>query len=120
MKHVRIEHHGDVVVVTPHGYLVGGDETDQFGLALLHLGEQGALKVVVNLIETDHMNSLALGVLIAAREDFADRGARIRLCHLNDRIQNALVVTKLGLEFDVHGTEREAVESFRAGVSTTD
>ena len=62
MKHVKIAHHGDVVVVTPHGYLVGGDETDQFARALAEICEQGTLKVVINLMETDHMNSTALGL----------------------------------------------------------
>ena len=112
MKHVKIGYHGDVTVITPKGYLVGGVETDEFQQTLSTLGTQGALKLVINLIETDHMNSTALGVLNAARADYAKRGARIRLCHLNDRIQNSLVITRLGLEFDVYRNEREAVESF--------
>jgi len=112
VKHVRIGHHGDVTVITPKGYLVGGVETDEFQQTLTALGTQGALKLVINLIETDHMNSTALGVLNAARSEYAKRGARIRLCHLNDRIQNSLVITRLGLEFDVYRSEREAVESF--------
>ena len=119
MRHVKLGHHGDVAVVTPQGYLVGGDETDNFAQALTELDGQGTLKLVINLIETEHMNSTALGVLLAARANFARRGARIRLCHLNDRIQNSLVITRLGLEFDVHRTEREAVESFRADVGAS-
>jgi anti-anti-sigma factor len=104
MKKVRLAHHADVAVVTPQGYLVGGDETENLAQALAALDQQGTLKLVINLIETEHMNSTALGVLMAARANFARRTARIRLCHLNDRIQNALVITRLGLEFDVYRT----------------
>jgi len=115
MKHLKVDHHGDVVVVTPHGYLVGGDETEEFRAFFSELDAAGRNKVVVNLMETTHLNSTALGAFNEARAKFARRGARIRLCHLNDRIQNALVITRLGLEFEVYDTEREAVESFDSG-----
>jgi anti-anti-sigma factor len=112
MKYLRVDHHGDVIVVTPHGYLVGGDETEEFRAMLGELDAAGRDKVVINLMETMHLNSTALGAFNEARAKFARRKARIRLCHLNDRIQNALVVTRLGLEFDVFDTERQAVDSF--------
>lgn len=112
MKHLKVDHHGDVVVVTTRGYLVGGDETEELRSVFAELDAAGRNKVVVNLMETLHLNSTALGAFAEARTKFAKRNARIRLCHLNDRIQNALVITRLGLEFSVYETEREAVESF--------
>lgn len=117
MKHLRVDHHGDVVVVTPHGHLVGGDETEAFRAMMSELDLAGRTKVVINLMETAHLNSIALGAFNEARAKFAKRGARIHLCHINARIQNALVITRLGLEFEAYENERQAVESFSEGAA---
>ena len=113
--HTRQVH--DVVVITPHGYLVGGDETDELKVAVEAQLATGNRKLVVDLIETVHLNSSALGTLNLARTRYEEQGGRVKLCHVTHRIQNALVITRLALHFDVHETEAEAIRSFAVEVA---
>jgi anti-anti-sigma factor len=116
MAHVSTRWQGDVAIVAPRGYLMGGEETDELATAVNTLLAQGNRKLVVDLIEAVHMNSTALGVIIGAYRRYQEAGGLIRLCHVNDRIENPLVITRLSLVFDVHATEREAIEAFQAPV----
>jgi anti-anti-sigma factor len=114
MAYVSTRWAGDVAVVTPRGYLMGGDETDELSQTIDSLLTQGNRKLVIDLIDTAHMNSTALGVMNRARQLYQEKGGQVRLCHLTHRIDNALVITRLSLIFDVHATEREAIEAFHA------
>jgi anti-sigma B factor antagonist len=103
---------GDVVVLAPKGYLTGGDETDELEQAIKALGEAGNKHLVINLGETQHLNSTALGVLISAHSTYVRRGGQMKLCSVDQRIQNIFVITKLSMVFDVYPTEEQAIASF--------
>ncbi len=103
---------GDVVVLAPKGYLTGGDETDELEQAIKSLGEGGNKHLVINLGETQHLNSTALGVLISAHSSYVRRGGQMKLCSVDKRIQNIFVITKLSMVFDVYPTEETAIASF--------
>ena len=118
MARLKIRHIDDVAVITPHGYLMGGDETDELTRAIDEQLAAGNRKLLIDLIETVHLNSNALGVLTKAHARYQELGGQIRLCHLTDRIENALVITRLSLVLDVHDTEREALDTFRAPATT--
>jgi len=103
---------GDVVVLMPKGYLTGGDETDELERTIRALGESGNKHLVINLAETQHLNSTALGVLISAHTNYVRRGGQMKLCGVDKRIENIFVITKLSLVFDVYPTEDQAIASF--------
>lgn len=103
---------GDVVVLAPKGYLTGGDETDELEQAIKALGEGGNKHLVINLGETQHLNSTALGVLISAHSSYVRRGGQMKLCSVDQRIQNIFVITKLSMVFDVYPGEEQAIASF--------
>ncbi len=103
---------GDVVVLAPKGYLTGGDETDELEQAIKGLGEGGNKHLVINLGETQHLNSTALGVLISAHSSYVRRGGQMKLCSVDQRIQNIFVITKLSMVFDVYPSEETAIASF--------
>jgi len=103
---------GDVVVLMPKGYLTGGDETDELERTIKALGESGNKHLVINLAETQHLNSTALGVLISAHTNYVRRGGQMKLCGVDKRIENIFVITKLSLVFDVYPTEDQAIASF--------
>lgn len=114
MAHLSTRWAGDIAIITPRGYLMGGTETDELAEKIDELLAQGNRKLVIELIETVHMNSTALGVMNRAHHRYREQGGQIRLCHLTDRIENALVITRLSLIFDVYETERAAIEAFHA------
>ena len=103
---------GDIAIVTPKGYLTGGDETDELKQAITALAEGGNRHLVINLAETQHLNSTALGVLISAHDSYSRRGGQMKLCAVDQRIQNIFVITKLSMVFDVFATEEQAIASF--------
>ena len=103
---------GDVVIITPKGYLTGGDETDELDRKIQSLIEAGNKHLVINLGETQHLNSTALGVLIKAHTNYVRRGGQVKLCSVDKRIENIFVITKLSLVFDVYPNEEQAIASF--------
>ena len=109
MKQRQVE---SIVILTPKGYLTGGEETDELDRAIKQLGEGGNKHLIINLSETQHLNSTALGVLISAHSNYVRRGGQMKLCSVDKRIENIFVITKLSLVFDVYPNEEQAIASF--------
>jgi anti-sigma B factor antagonist len=103
---------GNIVVLSPKGYLTGGDETDELEKAIKTLSEAGNKNLILNLADTQHLNSTALGVLISAHTNYVRRGGQMKLCSIDKRIENIFVITKLSLVFDVYPGEDQAIASF--------
>ena len=103
---------GSIVILTPKGYLTGGEETEELERAIKKHGEEGNKHLVINLSETQHLNSTALGVLISAHSSYVRRGGQMKLAAVDKRIENIFVITKLSLVFDVYPTEEQAIASF--------
>jgi anti-sigma B factor antagonist len=103
---------GNIMVLSPKGYLTGGSETDELEQTIKSLGEAGNKHLVINLAETQHLNSTALGVLISAHSNYVRRGGQMKLCSVDKRIENIFVITKLSLVFDVYPNEEQAIASF--------
>ena len=110
--HMQVRWHDDIAILTPRGYLMGGDETDTLAATIDKLFGDGNRKLLIDLIETAHMNSVALGLLVRSHHRYQEAGGHVRLCHLTDRIENALVITRLSMVFDQYETERAAIEAF--------
>ena len=103
---------GNVTILSPKGYLTGGDETDELDQKIQSLSEAGNKNLIINLGETQHLNSTALGVLISAHSNYTRRGGHMKLAAVDKRIENIFVITKLSLVFDVYPTEEQAIASF--------
>ena len=109
MKQRQVE---TVAILTPKGYLSGGDETDELERAIKTLADGGNKHLIINLAETQHLNSTALGVLISAHSNYVRRQGQMKLCAVDKRIENIFVIAKLSLVFDVFPTEQQAIASF--------
>src|SRR5262245_22315410 len=103
---------GSIAILTPKGYLTGGEETEELERAIKVLSEDHNKLLVINLSETQHLNSTALGVLISAHSNYARRGGQMKLCSVDSRIQNIFVITKLSYVFDTYPNEEQAIASF--------
>ena len=103
---------GAIHILMPKGYLTGGEETEEVERAIKSLGEEGNKHLIINLSETQHLNSTALGVLISAHSSYLRRGGQMKLAAVDKRIENIFVITKLSLVFDVYPTEEQAIASF--------
>ena len=115
MKHIQEKRLNGVVVVTPKGNVVGGEETDELEALLKSLAEQKTGCVVIDFKNTEFITSLGLGVLVAAHVSYTNRGLRIVLCNVTKRIWQTLIIVKLSLTFDVYESELKAVAGCSAG-----
>ena len=104
-----------IEILTPRGYLVGGEETDELEKLIRDLSAAGNLHLLIDLGETQHINSTALGVLITAHTNYLRRQGQMKLCRVDNRIKNIFVITKLSLVFDVYDDVETAIASFASG-----
>jgi anti-sigma B factor antagonist len=74
--------------------------------------DAGARKLIVNMAKVPYMDSSGLGELISCYTALQLVSGRIKLLHLNDRLQHLLVVTKLTALFETFDSEPAAVASF--------
>ena len=103
---------GNIAILSPKGHLMGGDETEELEKTIKALSDGGNKQLLINLGETQHLNSTALGVLISAHSNYVRRGGQMKLCSVDKRIENIFVITKLSLVFDVYPGEEQAIQSF--------
>lgn len=108
---VKVSSVDDIRIVEPRGEFIGGDETEELRAALAAEGEQGTMKLLVDLAGVSYLNSTALGVLIAAHANFSKRDASIALCSVSDNIRNIFVITKLTLVFTIHSSRADALSA---------
>ncbi len=103
---------GDIVILYPRGFLMGGAETDELHKRITELEAAGNQRLVINLADTSMMNSTAIGVFITAHKHYSQRAAKLKLCNVDSKINNVFVITRLSLVFDVYESEAAAVASF--------
>lgn len=101
-----------IVIISPKGNFVGGDETDELRDTIKKYSEEGNKNLMIDLGDVLYLNSTALGVLISAHANYSKREGKIKLCQLNKNLENLFVITKLALIFDSYPTQEEAINSF--------
>ncbi len=111
---VKVETQGDIAVVVPEGNFFGGKETDELERAVKDLQGKENTKMVLDLGRVNHLNSMAIGLLVSAHTNYQKRGGRIVLANVDRRISNVFVVTKLSLVFEVADTREEALAALGA------
>ena len=113
---MKVRKVNDVAILTPHGWLMGGDETEQFEQAIRQLLEDGNRSLLVNLGDVSMMSSTALGVLTGCRTSYAKRDGRMVLCNLDKRLDHISLITKLALLFDTYPSEKDALAALTLSV----
>jgi len=104
-----------VVVLKPHGDLIGGPETDELEALIDQLDSESTTCLVINLAAVAIMNSLALSRLIRGHMRFVKRGAHVRLCSLDKHIESIFDVTKLSRLLPAYPDESMAIAGCAGG-----
>ena len=107
---------GSIAILTPHGMLLSGRDTDELEQRIVELDEAGNARLLINLSETDYLSSTGLGVLLLARAKYLKRGAQVKICSVGERIRQLFDLVRMPVVFgeDLHETEEGALASFRA------
>jgi anti-anti-sigma factor len=114
-RHAHVREIDGVVILKPHGNLMGGPETDELEKLISQFDAEGVRCLIVNLTDVGMMNSLAIGRLISGHVRFKRRGARMCLCNVDRKIDSVFVITKLSLEFSVYPDEGQAIADSALG-----
>ena len=109
---MKVRIHNGVAIVAPHGWLMGGDETDEFRRTIERVLAEGHANVLIDLVDTEMLNSTAFGVLTFCHLACEQRGGRMVLCNVDRRIQHTMVVMGLALRFRTCGNERAGLAEF--------
>jgi len=112
MMQFDVAQHGDVVVISLSGDVMGGPDGSTLHNKLHDLRSAGSHSVVVDLDGVRFMNSSGLGMLIGALTTMRNADGDLRLARVGERVLSLLMITKLVSVFKHFETVEEAVESF--------
>ena len=101
----------DVTVLDLEGNLAL-DDNARFGKYISGAIDSGTRKLVVNLAKVKYMDSSGLGELISCYTALKRVDGRVKLLHLNNRLQYLLAITKLNSVFEIFDAEPAAISSF--------
>ena len=73
----------------------------------------GANKVLINMADVSTIDSSGIGELVSAYTTAANRGVRLKLVNLPDKVADILTVTQLITVFDVYDSEDEAIAAYQ-------
>ncbi len=112
MKFKTSDHyHGTVLEMK--GKFLGSVDGDAFRKTITDLKEEGKTKVVVDLSQTDMIDSTGIGMLISALTTMRNAGGDVKIACLKKRIKNLFLMTRLlGPVFDDYDSVDEALQSF--------
>ena len=111
--------HYHATVISLKGKFLGSVDGDAFRNAINALKEEGKTKLVIDLSETDMIDSTGIGTLIAALTSMRNAGGDVKIACLKKRIKNLFLMTRLlGPVFDDYDTVEEAVTSFKESTAS--
>jgi anti-sigma B factor antagonist len=98
-----------VTVVELDGRIVLGAESNALREKVKGLLSEGKKKIVLNVNNIAFIDSAGLGTLVTSHHTAKKEGASLRLCHLDNKFQQVLQITKLLTVLYISNTEAEAV-----------
>lgn len=102
--------HGDVLVLSLEGTLVGEPDASEVRAGIYELLDRGARNIVLDLAGLKFINSMGLGVLIASLTSMRKRGGDMCLAGLNKKVKGVFVMTKLVKIVRIYDTVERALK----------
>ena len=101
----------DITLLDLDGNFVLGAEKPFRKSVAAHL-DAGGHKLIVNFAKVNYMDSSGLGELVSCYTQLKGVNGNMKLLHLNSRLHQLLVITKLITVFETFDSESAAVSSF--------
>ena len=109
---VSVRQHDGVTILDVKGKVTLGTGDIALRDAVQSAVNSGATKVVINMSGVSTIDSSGVGELVSSYTHATNRGGKLKLCNLPDKINDILTITQLITVFDVYDSEEEAVRSF--------
>ena len=102
----------NVAILDIRGEIIGNARFD-LNTAIQEQIDSDVMGLIINLDEVPMMDSVGLGMLVAAYTSLAKKGKKVVLLNVGRSVRYLLVVTKLDQVFGKYDDEDEAIESFK-------
>lgn len=107
---------GDVAVLDLKGRIRISGATLVLHKSIRCLVDEGKTKILLNLADVTHIDSMGIGELISSQVTLNNRGGEMKLVHLTERLRDLMTITNLLSMFDVYDNEPDALASFTGHV----
>jgi anti-anti-sigma factor len=104
---------GDVTIVDLNGKITIGAGDIALRNAVHQAIDSGAKNVLINLHEVTTIDSSGVGELVSAYTTATNRGVRLKLVNLPEKVSDILTITQLITVFDTYDSEEEAIAAFQ-------
>lgn len=108
---IAVSDAGEVKVVRIEGKL-DTQTSPNVQAQLTQLIDQGATKIVVNFEKLVYISSAGLRILLAVAKQLKGISGELRICGLNELVQEVFDISGFTMILTVTKTEPEALESF--------
>jgi anti-sigma B factor antagonist len=102
----------NVAILDIRGEIIGNARFD-LNTAIQEQVDSDVTGLIINLDEVPMMDSVGLGMLVAAYTSLTKKEKKVVLLNVGRSVRYLLVVTKLDQIFEKYDDEDEAVESFK-------
>ena len=109
---IEARHEQGVTILEPKGKITIGVGDVALREAVAEALEAGARNILFNLQGVSTIDSSGIGELVSAYTTVTNRGGKLKLVSLPDKVSDILQITQLISVFEVFDTEPEALESF--------
>ena len=105
----------NVAVLDLKGTVHCGDGDRELEAIVKDLTNRGCVRLVINLREVTHIDTMCLGVFIAAQVRFKRRHGGVNLLHTPPRIQHMLSIARVDQFLPTYATEEAAIRALANG-----
>jgi len=109
---IRTEEHGKIVIVIPEGDIKIGEGDVAMKETFRRLLDAGHRNFVLDLSGVRYLDSAGLGELVATLKRVREAGGELRICGVNQRVDDAFHVTQLVRVLDIYKDRTEAISAF--------
>jgi anti-sigma B factor antagonist len=102
----------DITIVDLSGQIKLGEGSTVFRETVRDLLGKGRKKILLNLADTNYIDSSGVGELVSAFTSVRKQGGELKLLHLTRKVHDILQITKLCTVFDARDDEAEALAAF--------
>lgn len=109
---IKTRYRDNIAILDITGEIIG-DARFELNKAIQEQIDSNHAGIILNLEEVPMMDSVGLGMLIAAYTSLTKRGTKMVLLNTGRSVRYLLVITKLDQVFEKYDDEDEALESFK-------
>ena len=109
---LAVRKNGDVTVITVSGTITMLDTASPLKERVISLVRDGERNFILSLGQLTFVDSSCMGELVSCYVRVARAGGTLKLAQSPRRIQELLLVTRLGEIFDCYETDSAAIASF--------